>query len=218
MKDLFRTDSRFSLFMTTVFDLVCLNVLWLLCCIPVITIGAATTALYGMTMKMVRGEEGAIVKGFFRYFRDNFRQSVPMTLILLAFAGVMAADLHILGNASDLHILGNAPGEVSSLLYGGCLALLLLGAAVAGYAFPLLARFENTVKNTIANAAGIVATHPGQTAAILAVNLIPAIWFIASPETFSRIFWIWAFAGTGGAAYVNSLLLVRIFDEFTEQE
>ena len=64
-------------------DLICLNVLWLICCIPVITIGASTTALYTVMLRLVRNEEGYIFRGFFKAFKLNFKQSTIIWIILL---------------------------------------------------------------------------------------------------------------------------------------
>lgn len=72
-KDIFRPDNLFSEVMTKIFDILLLNILWLICCIPVITFGASTTALYYVMMKLVRDEENGIVRGFFKAFKENFR-------------------------------------------------------------------------------------------------------------------------------------------------
>ena len=85
-----------------------------------------------------------------------------------------------------------------------------------GYVFPLLAKFENTVRNTIVNADKIVVARLWQTAVILILNCLPFAWFLISPETFSLVFWIWVSAGT--VAFINSRLLVQIFDEFIPEK
>lgn len=87
-----------------------------------------------------------------------------------------------------------------------------------GYVFPLLAKFENTVRNTIVNAVKIVVARLWQTAVILILNCLPFAWFLISPKTFSLVFWIWVFAGTGTVAFINSRLLVQIFDEFIPEK
>lgn len=208
-KKMFQSDNIFNHIMTKIFDLMLLSVLCLVCCIPVFTIGASVTALYYMTMKMVRDQEEGIIRGFFSAFRENFRQSFPITLLFLLFIGVLAADFHILGQSGQ---------SGSSFMYGGCITVFLIGSAVFSYVFPVLAKFENTVRNTIVNAAKIAVTHLRQTIIILMLNCLPFVWFFVSPETFSLIFWIWIFAGTGTVAFVNSTLLVRIFDEFIPED
>lgn len=209
VKEVFQQDNPLNAVMTKIFDLIVLNILWLVCCVPIITIGASSTALYYMTLKMVRNQESGIVKGFFKSFRKNFRQSVPVTLLLLLFVGILVTDFHILGNSGQ---------KGNSVMYGVCITILIMGSAVFSYTFPLLAKFENTVRNTILNAAKIAVTHMKQTAVILVINFIPLLWLLISPETFSMVFWVWIFAGTGVSALLNSMLLVRIFDEFIPKD
>ncbi|MDY2628975.1 MAG: YesL family protein [Lachnospiraceae bacterium] len=204
--NMFEIDNPFNNIMTKIFDVVLLNFLFLVCSIPVITIGASASALYCMTMKMVDDREAGIIKGFFKAFRENFRKSVPMTLMLIVCMALLMADLHILGQTDN---------SVSMIMYGGCVALLIAVGAVACYAFPLLAKFENTVKGTLVNAAKIAATHLIQTLIILLINSIPVIWILVSPETFAPVFIIWVLTGTGAAAYVNSIFLVKIFDKLS---
>ncbi|MGN0405821.1 MAG: YesL family protein [Bariatricus sp.] len=204
--NMFQTDNPFNIVMTKIFDVVLLNALFLLCSIPIITIGASATALYYMMMKLVKDEEGAIIKGFFKAFKDNFRQSVLSTLLLaLGFAALLA----------DLHILKDSRSSAAMIMYGGCLVLLAAAGAVAGYVFPLIARFENTVKGTLVNAAKIAASHLPQTVAILIINSAPIIWTLVSPETFAPVFIIWIFVGMGAAAFLNSLMLVGIFGKLS---
>lgn len=64
VKDIFQPDNLFSEVMTKIFDILLLNLLWLLCSLPAVTFGASTTALYAVMMKLVRGEENGIVKSF----------------------------------------------------------------------------------------------------------------------------------------------------------
>lgn len=202
--NMFQVDNPFNNFMTKVFDVVLLNALFLLCSIPIVTMGASATALYYVMLKLVRDEEGGILKEFFRAWKENLKQSVPMFLIFAVFAGILMADLHILKGSDS---------SAAMIMYGGCVALLLALGAVAGYAFPLLVRFENTVKGTIVNAGKIAVTHLPQTFLILLINLVPVLWVLISPETFAPVFVIWLVIGSGLAAYLNSIFLVNIFEK-----
>ena len=69
-KKIFDSDNRFNRFMTRIFNLMILNLLWMLCCIPIVTIGASTVALYTMTLRLVRDEEGSLTRDFFKAFRE----------------------------------------------------------------------------------------------------------------------------------------------------
>ena len=72
---IFEEGSPFQGFLNKVTDLLILNLVTLLLCLPVITAGAALTAMHYVLLKMVRGEEGYIVKSFFRAFKREFRQA-----------------------------------------------------------------------------------------------------------------------------------------------
>lgn len=207
MNRLFKGDTPFYQALTKLCDVIILNLLFVICCIPVITIGPAVTALYYMTMKMIKDEEPSIVKGFFRAFKENFKQSFPMNLLMILVLGILVADVYILGNMES---------SATAILYGGGVALMLVVAAVASYAFPMLARFENTVKNTIINAAKLALAYLPYTAIILLVNVGPIIWCVVSPSTFfSYVFKIWICIGIGGGAYLNSIFLLRIFEKLS---
>ena len=207
-KDNFRGDSAYTQIMTKIFNIFWLSILWLLCCIPVVTIGASTIALYYVMLKLVKDEETTVTREFFHSFKQNFLQSLPVTVIFLVAVAVLVADFHILGTS------GGQSG--ASFMYGFCIVLGIVCAAVFSYVFPLLSKFDNTIKKTFENAARLAASHIAQTLMITAVNLLPVIWFLVSPQTFSAIFWIWVFVGGGVQAFVNSLLLGKIFDQLVE--
>lgn len=208
-KDTFRGDSAYSQIMTKVFDILWLSILCLLCCIPVVTIGASVTALYYVMLKLVKDEETAVTRNFFRAFKENFLQSLLVTIIFLGIVGVLFVDFHILGQNEN---------KTSSIIYGCCVVILIAVAAVFSYVFPLMARFENTIRRTFENGARLAASHLWQTAVMIVVNLLPLMWFMVSPETFSAIFWIWVFVGLGVQAFVNSLFLVKIFEKLEEKQ
>ena len=79
-KDNFRGDSAYTQIMTKIFNIFWLSILWLLCCIPVITIGASTIALYYVMLKLVKDEETTVTREFFHSFKQNFLQSLPVTV------------------------------------------------------------------------------------------------------------------------------------------
>ena len=92
MGRLFDMNNKFFTFMSRVADLCILNVLCIIFCIPVITAGASITAMFYVTMKMVRNEEAYIVKGFFKSFKENFKQATMINIILLLAAGILYVD------------------------------------------------------------------------------------------------------------------------------
>ena len=138
-------DSPFGQLMMKLCYSCCLNILWFLCCIPIVTIGASTTALYYTSLKIVRGEDHALTRMFFRSFRENFRQGTVIWLILLGAGIVLGIDGYVL-----YHM------RFENAFWTLCTAIFFVAAAayavVLMYIFPLLARFDNTVGAMFKNA------------------------------------------------------------------
>ena len=84
LSGLFNYDNPVWRFIGKFWDVLILNVLWLVCSIPIVTIGASTTAMYYVTLKLARDEDGYTIRSFFKSFKENFRQATVIWLIFLA--------------------------------------------------------------------------------------------------------------------------------------
>ena len=138
MSEFFNPDNPVMRFITKIANSVYLNILWFICSLPVFTIGASTTALFYVTLKMAKNEEGNITAAFFHSFKENFKQATKIWLILLAAGIVFALDGYIFYHMrfeNMLWTIGTAVFLVALAAY----AIILM------YIFPLLARFDNTV-------------------------------------------------------------------------
>lgn len=93
MGNIFNSDSGFSKFMNRIADLFILNILWIFCSIPIITIGATITALYSVNLKFIDNEEGNLIKTFFKSFKENFKKSTIIWLIILAVSIILGVNL-----------------------------------------------------------------------------------------------------------------------------
>lgn len=206
------TDNPVISGMSRIFDMMCLNVLWLVCSLPIFTIGASTTAMYTVMLKVVKNEEGYIVKGFFKAFKENFKKSTIIWLILLVIGGFLGADLYLTSSAKG------SVGMASRAIFA---ALELLVLAVGIYAFGLTARYENSIKGTIRNALTLtLARFPSSIlmVAIMIALIGISIWNLQL-ITFALPFW--ALFGVSIIFWINSKLLRRIFagiEDHTEEE
>ncbi len=139
---LFSYDSKFSQIMLKLCYGCYLNLLWIVCSLPVFTAGAATAALYDVTLRLAREEEPPLTARFFRAFRENFRQATVLWLILLGIGVLLGADGYIL-----YHLYKGTTGMVSVICTLG-LALIIVAAIayviVLLYVFPLVASVKNT--------------------------------------------------------------------------
>ena len=139
---LFSYDSKFSQIMLKLCYGCYLNLLWMVCSLPVFTAGAATAALYDVTLRLAREEEPPLTARFFKAFRENFRQATILWLILLGIGVLLGADGYIL-----YHLYKGTTGMVSVICTLG-LALIIVAAIayviVLLYVFPLVASVKNT--------------------------------------------------------------------------
>lgn len=151
MKQLFSYDSPVSQVLFKLCWACCLGAVWLVCSLPVFTLGAATTALYAVTLKLVRDAEGTSpLKQFFAAFRANFRQATGLWLLLLCAGAFLATDLYV---ASRLRVsTAGAAAVFWTLLFAVLLAAALIYVIVLLYVFPLLSYFENSSRAMLLNA------------------------------------------------------------------
>lgn len=198
MGALFNLDNPVWNFMGKVADLVLLNLLAIICSIPIFTIGASWTALYFVTIRMVRKEEGYVIKDFFRSFKQNFKQATLIWLLVLVVAAVFTGDILIYNMMPD-----QIPQIIIVIV--AALGFLVLGTVV--YVFPLLSRFENSTKNTIKNAFLLSIVNIPYTLIFIILMVMPVILTIFVLELFPIIIMV----GVSLPAFLTSLLLVRIF-------
>ena len=200
----FSESNPFFSFMGLVFDLVMMNLIWLVCCIPVISFGASTTALYTVMLRRAKNEEGYMVRGFFSAFKSNFKQTVPLTLIYILAAAVLV---------SDMIIIRNWEGTFGSFMFGFCMVAIMVAQGVFSYVWPLQAKFENTVKGTLANAGRIAIVKLPRTAILVVLHVVPWIIFLFVPTVFVALTMFWILGVGSVTAFVSSKLINPIFDE-----
>jgi len=205
MGALFNLDNPVWNFMGKVADLVILNILAIICSIPVFTIGASWTALYFVTIRMVRKEEGYVIKDFFRSFKENFKQATIIWLLVLVVAAVFTG---------DILIYNMMPDKVPQIIIVVVVALGFLALSTVVYVFPLLARFENTTKNTIKNAFLLSIVNIPQTVTAIILMVLPVVLTLFVLELFPIIIMV----GVSLPAFLTSLMLVRIFRKLEPAE
>lgn len=187
---LFNLDSPVMVFLSKVANLMILNVLTIICCIPIFTAGAAITALYYVTIKMARGDDPYIIKGYFKSFKENFKQATIIWLIMLVILAIIAVDWRV----TLVMMTGNSAKIMKTVLFIVSFLLLLTGL----YIFPVLSRFDNTVKNTFRNAflisfmnlpkSVLIRDHPSDSGCFITGNDPGSAVSVSSWNPGSRIF------------------------------
>lgn len=159
----FSTEGGIYKFMTRLWDMIKLNFLWLICSLPIVTIGASTIAAFTITLKMVEEKEGYVARAFFKAFKANFKQGIVIGPITVIFAAALYLDFTLGKQYIGFVILG-------------ILSAFLFGIAII-YTYPLLARYENKLLKTIRNSMRIAMRYFGRTIFLVVILVIEYIIF-----------------------------------------
>lgn len=170
MGGLFHPDGAFARYGAKLWDMMWLNILTVVCSLPVFTAGAAMTAMHYVLLKIFRDEEGAITAAFFKAFRENFKQS---TVIGILFA--VAAYLLVL-SAGIAYAL--SMGWLRYLL----IAVLAVVVCAWNWSFVFQSRYRNTISGTVRYSLLALAAHPVRSAVMLALFAVPIAAVLAAPQ------------------------------------
>lgn len=183
-------------------DLILVNVLWLICCLPIITIGASTAALHSVTRKMAACEYYTVWRGFWHGFRENWKQGTAVALILGAVLLISAVDVVVGWNTPGLAgIAWQAVGVLG--LIGGIFTLSL--------AFPVLTRYRLTLGTVLKNALLLSLANPHIVlAGLAAAALFPVLGWLSINLTILAVPG-WILLGGALPALVQEVLMRRVF-------
>lgn len=177
MGELFNTENKFFQGLNKIIDCICLSFLWMILCIPVVTAGAATTALYYTVNKVIKNNRSYIWTEFWHAFRTNFKQSTLVWLILIVAYAIMGIDCYIMYQFAKV-------GAAYGSLYIVFAVLMLFTTMWANYLFPYIARFENKLKATLKNCAIIALLNIWRTILVMILFVAAAaIIYVFPPAT-----------------------------------
>ncbi len=200
--NIFSYDSKFSQLFLKLSYACWLNMLWMICSLPVITIGASTTALYSITLKIADERESNITRQFVLAFRDNFKQATRMWILLLLAGILIGGDFYVV-----LHMRSMTNG-VPAIMWTMNLALLIvisiIYAVILMYIFPLIARFENNDKAMLKNSLLIGIHYLFCTIVVAAIHFV---MFYAVVAIFTPLILF----GEGLCALLSSYMLINVF-------
>lgn len=185
---------------TLIFDMFFLNLLWFIFSIPIVTMGASTTALFYVCGKKVRGEDGYIFRDFWKSFRMNFKQSTIVWLIVLSAAIIIFVDF------KTVAIMGSWSKYFSIML----LVICFEGIITVMYIYPLLSKFYIKTTSLIRTAFFMANKHVLTT--ITCVLLVVLDFYVIYKFSFFMFFMVAAYA------YAASFLFKRIFDKYAPEE
>ena len=201
---IFDLDSPLMNVLNKMADLMWLNILTLICCIPVITAGAALTSMHYVALKIVRNEESYITRSFFKSFKTNFRQATLIWLLLMLVAAILGGDYYIITK--------------SGMQFSQVLVVLIMAAGVlvictSLYVFPVLAKFDNTIMGTIRTAFIMSIFQLPQTVVMFVMAFFPLIIYLVSLRLIPIIFLF----GFSLPAYASAMLYNKFFQKLEDQ-
>lgn len=201
-------DSPFMRVLGRIADLMIINFLTILLCIPVITAGAAFTAMHYVLLKIVRDEEGYIVKQYFRSFKENFLQATILWIGMLAVSAALFVDWRIMRMQGDQ--------------FSGVMLILLFAAALASYLimiyiFPVLSRYKNTIRGTLKTSLSMSVLGIFTLRTIASAILIPLPFILALLFGYASVpfFAVICFSGPG---YLRAMMYSGLFDKYEGKE
>lgn len=201
----FDIESPLIQFLNKVADLMWLNILTLLCCIPIITVGASLTSAHYVALKLHRNEEGYITKDFFRSFKMNFKQSTAIWMIILLVLIVFSADFYIMNNVEEV--------KIPTALQVVIMAIAILFLFMVLWVFAVQAKFVNTVTKTIKNAFALSVIQIPRTILMVILYVLPYVLCIFS----LRLFPIILVLGISVPVYVSAMLYNKMFKKLEDK-
>lgn len=209
MNHLFSPDNPVMQFISKIFDLIVLNLIFILSCIPVVTIGASLSALYYVSLKMVRGEDPYIWQNFWKAFRQNFKQGTIvwiMSLLLFLFLGM------------DFYIINSMDTTLFAIVRVGLWVVCAALAVIFIYIFPVISHFVCSTKQALKNAALMAIGHLPYTIMLLALYILIIFLCGFSLKTLALVIVLSGICGFSVIAFTTCIFFDRIFKHYEPKD
>ena len=208
MQKLFSLDGRLVKILTRLTDIIILNTLFIVCCLPIFTIGASLTALATMWHRLLKGEDTDLVFHFFRLFRANFKQATVIWLTCLGLSVLLYLDYCLFSNTALL-------SEYGVWILLPFIVLLCGGMTLI---FPYIGLFEDPTRKVCLNSFLIALLNPVQTIFLVFFNLAVVYISLSSPERLLTAIYLFTFGGFALWSFLNVRLTDQIFSRIQEGE
>lgn len=204
-----RLKASLGNFLRTLGDLMALNLLWLVCSLPVVTVGPASSALCSVLLKLTRDEPVSTLAGFFAGFKSEIKKS--LVLGLLGLAGLVIAGV-------DFYFAVSQTGTMRTLYFVVAVIVSALVLSYWAWAFALHAGYENTIGATIKNALSLAFVEPKKTVLIWIGFAVPVVCFLFLPELVNiYLGWAYLLFAVSAPAWFAARQQVRVFARFDEE-
>ena len=195
MRKIFSMDNPLMRGLSIAADLIILNLLTIVLCLPLVTIGPALTAMNDIVIHLVRGEEGYIIIPYFQSFKANFKKGLLFSLVTVLAVGILVFDYLALNTYfPELRV--------------SIVAVAVVVLAIGVYLYGLQARYENTFRNTVKSAAVLAVVNFPRTLGMMVCTI--GLWVVCI-NFYQFGIPILLMMGLSLPCYVNILLLNRVF-------
>lgn len=202
----FNSNNPAMRFLTNLFNIFWVNLLFFFTCIPIITIGPSLCALYRVCLKIISGEDPMVYNEYFKEFKNSFKKGLLLWIVVLLLGGLFGFELYAIYFREDL-----ISGSLSWLQYPVWVMLLIV-IQVFLYGFALLAVFENSFKNTIINSVLLSIKHIPITILLIAIWLFTPLLVNTFPQSFYGVVGCEIFFNLALRVYICSVFLHKAFD------
>lgn len=190
-------------------QLIILNLLFILTCLPMITIGASLTALYYTCLKLVRKEESSMLKDYWHSFKLNFKQSTVIFLIVALIGLFLFIDYYYIG------ILTASAGNFGRYVF---YAIILLYLLFVTFVFPLQSRFSNPISQTLKLGLILTLRYIPYTFSALLITVGPSlIWLLNFGDSWMLYTIVMTLIGYSGTVYLHAAIFNQVFKPYVEQ-
>lgn len=203
MRGFFRIDNPFFSFLSRVANLMLINLLCLLCCIPVVTVGAAVTAANKVIYDIHHQQDSEIILSFFSAFRENFKQATLGWIGYLVTLAFLVLEF--------LLVRANCTGGIALALYMIIVIAVALVLANMCYYFPFLSRYQNTCSRHIYNSFLLSLGELPRTVLLVGLQLLPVILYLLSPTLLLHTLFGWVMIGFSLIMFLQQWLLKSLF-------
>ena len=209
MYEIMHSDNRLFQILSRLGDLIALNLLFVVTCLPLVTIGSAFSAMYSVLFRLLDEEETPVLRTYWKAFKQNFKPSLPLWLPMAAIALLLVVNNVLLQNMS-----GSLVGVFSVVV----MIAQVLYLCVFSYLFPMLALFENTAKDYFKKSLFFSVSHFPSTLAICAIQILHVILLTVVPNAVIPVITLMLAVGFSSQASASTFFLHRVFRPYLPEK
>lgn len=212
MKKIFGPDSALFGIMERLINLVLLNMLYMLFCIPIVTIGPATAALHYVTLKYAANEEDRVWAPFIHSFKQNLKQGMILGVILTAIGAFLAWDIYL------LYPIASTQQPITLVLLALVALASIIYLMITAYIYPMLARYDNSLMQMLRTSTILAIRHLPATVCLAIISAAPIAMLFGKMSMALIALGFYSIIGFAAIAFMHDKLIYRIFIQYTPKE